>query len=66
MSVKKMIVISSIILLGAGVHEASSLIKPASNRNTTMEESNRNTTFIPQKIDRNMTMIDRNTTSQNV
>ncbi len=61
-----MIVISSIILLGAGVHEASSLIKPASNRNTTMEESNRNTTFIPQKIDRNTTMIDRNTTSQNV
>ncbi|MGG1864076.1 RapH phosphatase inhibitor [Bacillus safensis] len=59
MSVKKMILISSIILLGAGVYESSSLIKPASNRNTTMEESNRNTTFIPQKID-------LNTTSQNV
>ncbi|WP_428828897.1 MULTISPECIES: RapH phosphatase inhibitor [Bacillus] len=66
MSVKKMIVISSIILLGAGVYEASSLIKPTSNRNTTMEESNRNTTFIPQKIDRNTTMINRNTISQNV
>ncbi|BAT48271.1 MULTISPECIES: hypothetical protein [Bacillus] len=66
MSVKKMIVISSIILLGAGLYEASSLIKPASNRNTTMEESNRNTTFIPQKIDRNTTMINRNTISQNV
>ncbi|MBB6604262.1 RapH phosphatase inhibitor [Bacillus pumilus] len=59
MSIKKMIVISSIIFLGAGVYEASSTIKPASNRNTTMEDSIRNTTFIPQKID-------RNTASQNV
>ncbi|PRS82881.1 MULTISPECIES: RapH phosphatase inhibitor [unclassified Bacillus (in: firmicutes)] len=59
MSIKKMIVISSIIFLGAGVYEASSTIKPASNRNTTMEDSNRNTIFIPQKID-------RNTASQNV
>ncbi|MGE6631811.1 RapH phosphatase inhibitor [Bacillus sp. NPDC077027] len=66
MSFKKMIVISSIIFLGAGVYEVSSMIKPASNRNTTMEKSNRNTTFIPQKIDPNTTMIDRNTTSHNI
>ncbi|MDR4249085.1 RapH phosphatase inhibitor [Bacillus sp. NMCC46] len=59
MSIKKIIIISSIIFLGAGVYEASSTIKPASNRNTTMEDSNRNTTFIPHKID-------RNTASQNV
>ncbi|AVM23456.1 RapH phosphatase inhibitor [Bacillus pumilus] len=59
MSIKKMIVISSIIFLGAGVYEATSTIKPTSNRNTTMEDSNRNTTFIPHKMD-------RNTTSQNV
>ncbi|MEI4789845.1 RapH phosphatase inhibitor [Bacillus sp. FJAT-53060] len=65
MSIKKMIVISSIIFLGVGVYEATSMIKPASNRNTTMEETNRNTTFIPQKTDRNTTMIDPNSTSEN-
>ncbi|MDM5297573.1 RapH phosphatase inhibitor [Bacillus pumilus] len=53
--IKKIILISSIILLGVGVYEASSIFKPGSNRNTTMEDTNRNTTF-----------IDRNTTAQNV
>lgn len=66
MSIKKVIFISSIIFLGASVYETTSIFKPATNRNTTMEKTNRNTTFIPHEMDQNITVIDRKSTSSNV
>ncbi|MFS0657142.1 RapH phosphatase inhibitor [Bacillus sp. 179-C3.3 HS] len=52
MSIKKMMILSSVILVGVGVYGATQVYHPDTNRNTTMEDSNRNTTMI-QKSDLN-------------
>ncbi|EKF35211.1 MULTISPECIES: hypothetical protein [Bacillus] len=58
MIIKRLLVIVSILLLSVSTAETLDIIETKSIRNTTMEEH--------QKIDRNTTMIDRNTTSQNI
>ncbi|AKC65620.1 MULTISPECIES: hypothetical protein [Bacillus] len=57
MIIKKLLIIVSIVLLSVSTAETLKIIETKSIRNTTMEE---------QKSNRNMTMIDRNTTSENV
>lgn len=57
MIIKKLLIIVSIVLLSVSTAETLKIIETKSIRNTTMEK---------QKSNRNMTMIDRNTTSENV
>lgn len=58
MIIKKLLVIVSIVLLSVSTAETLKIIGTKSIRNTTMEEQ--------QKSNRNTTIIDRNTTSENV
>lgn len=58
MIIKKLLVILSIVLLSVSTAETLTIIGTKSIRNTTMEEQ--------QKSNRNTTIIDRNTTSENV
>ncbi len=58
MIIKKLLVIVSIVLLSVSTAEILKIIETKSIRNTTMEEQ--------QKSNRNTTIIDRNTTSENV
>ena len=58
MIIKKLLVIVSIVLLSVSTAETLKIIGTKSIRNTTMGEQ--------QKSNRNTTIIDRNTTSENV
>lgn len=58
MIIKKLLVIVSIVLLSVSTAETLKIIGTKSIRNTTMGEQ--------QKPNRNTTIIDRNTTSENV
>lgn len=57
MIIKKLLIIVSIVLLSVSTAETLKIIETKSIRNTTMEE---------QKSNQHTTMIDRNTTSENV
>ncbi|WP_342502507.1 RapH phosphatase inhibitor [Bacillus sp. FSL R5-0397] len=57
MVIKRLLIIVSIVLLSVSTAETLKIIETKSIRNTTMEE---------QKSYLNTTMIDRNTTSENV
>lgn len=57
MVIKRLLIIVSIVLLSVSTAETLKIIETKSIRNTTMEA---------QKSYRNTTMIDRNTTSENV
>lgn len=57
MVIKRLLIIVSIVLLSVSTAETLKIIETKSILNTTMEE---------QKSYRNTTMIDRNTTSENV
>lgn len=57
MIIKKLVIVS-IVLLSVSTAEILKIIETKSIRNTTMEEQ--------QKSNRNTTIIDRNTTSENV